>query len=142
MRIGVYTGSSKPESGGAYTFQKDIIDSLKQYSGLHEYFVFTNYADSFDCEPEIKIVSAKLKNHQKAYYKFLASLKLVQKIIFRKKVDQQTHLMRLMRRHNIDIAWFMSSMFENPGIPYIFTVWDLAHKYFPFLPEITTQGWK
>jgi glycosyltransferase involved in cell wall biosynthesis len=36
--------------------------------------------------------------------------------------------------------WFMSSTFEYPGIPYIFTVWDLAHKYFPYLPEIDKNG--
>ncbi len=142
MRIGIYIGSAHPESGGAYTFQKDIIDSLKQYSGVHDYFVFTNYDGTFNFDHDIKVITIKLKKYQKIYYKFLSLISRIQTILFRKRVMRQTNLMRLMRKYEIDIAWFMSSTFEDPGIPYIFTIWDLAHKYFPFLPEITKEGWE
>src|SRR5436189_5193024 len=129
MRIGIYVGGLHPETGGAYTFQKDIIDSLNPGSDGYEYFIFSSYR-SFKQTPDYKIISTRLLFWGKLYYKFYSTVYKFMMLLNRKG-RQKTNLMRLCRINKIDLVWFMSSTFEDPGVPYLFTVWDLAHRHFP-----------
>src|SRR4051812_46204122 len=118
MKIGVYIGNAHPESGGAFTYQNDVLDSLRQNKGQHEYYIFTGYSSAFQNERDFRVVSINLRGYRKIYYKIVLLIKHFLGVLLRKKVRHATHLTRLMKKHEIDIAWFMSSTFEDPGVPY------------------------
>ena len=46
------------------------------------------------------------------------------------------------RLENLDLLWLSAPMaLFRIDLPYAVTVWDLAHRLFPFFPEVSTEGW-
>ncbi len=45
------------------------------------------------------------------------------------------------RKYKIELMWYITPVFENVDIPFIYTVWDLQHRLQPFFPEVSVSGW-
>jgi glycosyltransferase involved in cell wall biosynthesis len=44
--------------------------------------------------------------------------------------------------HQIELMWFLGpSYFQPVHVPYIYTLWDLAHRIYPYFPEVSYEGW-
>ena len=50
-------------------------------------------------------------------------------------------LERNIRDHEIDVVWFTNPPGAVVSVPYIATVWDLAHRARPYFPEVSVTGW-
>jgi glycosyltransferase involved in cell wall biosynthesis len=47
----------------------------------------------------------------------------------------------LIREQQIDVLWFLGQDGAGASVPYITTVWDLAHRSRPYFPEVSITGW-
>jgi glycosyltransferase involved in cell wall biosynthesis len=52
----------------------------------------------------------------------------------------QFEVQHAVRKHAIDLVWFLSPYYEMPpaGVPFVTTVWDLGHRMLPYCPEVST----
>lgn len=53
----------------------------------------------------------------------------------------QTVIKSIVKKHCIDLVWFLTPYYEETDSPFVITVWDVAHKITPFFPELSVTGW-
>lgn len=41
----------------------------------------------------------------------------------------------------IDLIWAIAPCYPRGNVPFVVTVWDIAHRVTPFFPEVSTTGW-
>ncbi len=117
MRVGLYIGEYRPETGGGFTFQDNLIEGLASYPGNHE-VVFLYWGKSRGNDE--RYISL---NDYALPYVDLSPLSLA------------------LLKNRIDLCWFMSTNAELIHVPFVYTVWDLEHRKHPFLPEVSQTGW-
>ena len=144
MRIGIFLSNINSESGGAYTFQKSIMEALNKTKSEHSFFVFY-YGNNIRKEyTEFKYI--RLKITIKKIIKYIIK-KVLLKIgfslfSFSGNFLKSSTLSKAISDNKIELIWFITPNFEPVEIPYIYTVWDLQHRLQPFFPEVSVTGWK
>lgn len=140
MRIGVYVSGINETSGGAYTFEQGILESLLKLKNKKDLYVFSNFNNEASQDTPIKFVKLEKPATQSQLTKF--TRKLVNKIIKIPNQDEKYYLSPLdkaVKLNKIDILWYATQYFEPVDIPYIFTVWDLNHRIHPYFPEVSVN---
>lgn len=140
MRINVgimFYGNSK--KGGAFQYNLSIIDSLIEYSKKYKYYIILDNKDNLNW-----IVNNNLKN-KNCLLISSTKLSIIQKmqllfnlIIGRNIFNIQNNETSLQLKNNkIKILIIPNSSFFGfyNKIPYIISVLDLMHKYYPSFPE-------
>ena len=61
--------------------------------------------------------------------------------LVRARSDPETRWSEWIRVQQIDIVWFLEPARARVSVPYITTVWDLAHRSQPYFPEVSITGW-
>jgi glycosyltransferase involved in cell wall biosynthesis len=142
MKIGLYAGSLRPEEGGGYTIEKEIMHSISKFKERtkHEFVLFS----WFDL-PHLRKNGFEIKNinasfSDKAIYRLQ---KLTKRISFVKIANSplKSPLQKLILQEKIDAMLYLSP-WENffLDIPYFTMVWDLQHRLQPYFPEVSTNG--
>ncbi|MFC1894317.1 glycosyltransferase family 4 protein [Candidatus Dependentiae bacterium] len=144
MKIGVYFGRNiigGALSGGAFTFTQSILEALKKYTGKHSFVVFSD-----DCKNQkignINVVKLNRYYSDKSEF-FLKRifLKIPRKI---KKLKLEKKYFNALNKavidQNIELMWFATPAYEFVQIPFIYTVWDIAHRLNPCFPEVSFEG--
>lgn len=127
-------------SGGAYTFEQGILESLLKLENKKNLYVFSNFDNEVPQDTHIKFVKLEKPATQSRLTKF--TRKLVNKIIKIPNQDEKYYLSPLdkaVKLNKIDILWYATQYFEPVDIPYIFTVWDLNHRIHSFFPEVSVN---
>ncbi len=146
MRVGVYLGKyikSDAAAGGAFNFQQSILNALKNYTGQHEFFVFSNdYAE--ECGNQlikfIKLQRFMPEPDENIFKKLLLKIpRKLKRIGLEKKFGNA--LNKAVLDNKIELMWFATPAFEPVSIPYIYTVWDLQHRLQSYFPEVSVTGW-
>lgn len=114
MKIGFYLGHLVPPSaGGAYTFVESILNALQHINTHHEfYFFYKSPKDIYPNNNFINIANPKGQTLEKIPYEY-----------------------------GIELIYYLTPQFIPTTLPYIATVWDLAHRILPVFPEFTQSGW-
>ncbi len=131
MKIGFYIGEVAPESiGGGYTFQMNVLEAIQKFKTKHKlFFFYRNQENLFTDTDNIKYINlGVLKKKKKTVWQ-----KLKKNINRRKETFNE-----LLKKLDIQLMYFYAVRFEEINIPYFITVWDLAHREFPFFPEISS----
>jgi len=127
MRFGIYIGDiQKEEMGGASSFQSSLLKALLKTKTIHQIYIF--YHSSSDIafpSSNISFVNIKFKR------RFLQKKSKIRDKIFNEKILE----------NKIELLWFLVPSYYNIEIPFILTVWDLAHRKTPFFPELSISGW-
>ncbi len=136
MNIAFYLGAfQEREVGGGYVFQKTVVDELIKYdfeSKVHLYY--KSNENLFDNIKNLKFINLK-------YDKDYIVHKIIKKILFRTKKQKIRSLDNVLCRDKIHLIYFISPIGEPPNsVPYILTVWDLAHKKHTYFPEVSNNG--
>jgi glycosyltransferase involved in cell wall biosynthesis len=118
LRVGVVTGKTGPETGGAWTFFAALTEALKTAESPHTFVVLDDVAIGMSHRNDENINGLE---H-----------------LFDEKVDP---LEAIARSERIDLMWLMEPRSEPLSVPYIATVWDLEHRKQPYFPEVSTSGW-
>lgn len=124
MRVAILAVPVVPSAGGGFTYTEMVVQAARTAS-FDVDVVFLDY-DTINRSEEWRLSG----NHtgpgiaQDSKFHFSNSLNY--------------HLDML----KIDLIW-VTIVLSNLDlrIPYVTTVWDLAHRYFPFFPEVSTEGW-
>lgn len=132
MRVGFFVGRIQPEEyGGGNTFQVSIIDELKNITSRHEIFIYyENEKGLFQDSQNIKFINLHLEKIMKRKRRF-----------YQRKKHWVEPFDLLIQRDKIELIYFLTPAFNIPKVPYIATVWDLAHRVHPYFPEVSTTGW-
>jgi glycosyltransferase involved in cell wall biosynthesis len=143
LRIGVYLGDIDPTHGGGFTFQDDVFRALIELDspGDHEIVVYCN-ADKdvlqtyrrphLEFRPGYRRFRSKAERFLKIWLRDLA--------FFLNALHISGAFERKLREHRVDFMWFVTPEFAEPGIPFIYTVFDLQHRIQPWFPEVSEYG--
>jgi len=141
MNIGVYLHDFTPESGGAFTFENNILESLFKMKIEHQLFIFYYGNNSFPKHTSATFIQLNHINEKKTKRKQIFN-KLKKVLGINKKIDSySSQLNKFINSHKIDIIWFITPASEPVDVPFLFTVWDLQHRLQPFFPEVSVSGW-
>jgi len=132
MRIGVFIPGVNETSGGAFTFENNILNSILENYNQENIFIFSYNNNSRFEKSRINFIKLKRVNQ------FIGKWR-INKNIF-KPNNYISLLDKELKERKIDILWCASQLFEETEIPYIYTVWDLDHRIYPFFPEVSFGG--
>jgi len=159
LKIAFYCPEINNVYGGAYTFVESLIYEITNLNNDNfDIYIVTNKDIVFP--PHIK--SIKLfeihddKSKKKSILKSILR-KIVIKIFpelthFNSKLTEIENLINyrndynnkintLLEKNSIDLIWFLTPEYIPVSIPFVVTVWDLAHRIYPFFPEVHYTGW-
>lgn len=132
MNIAFYLGAFQDkEIGGGYVFQKNVVYELIKYDFESEvYLYYESNENLFENTKKVKFINLK---YDKDY------IIVKRKRIFKRKKIKS--LDNVLQRDKIAFIYFIAPIDEPPNsIPYILTVWDLAHKQHTYFPEVSING--
>ncbi len=123
MRVGLLAPPHSKEAGGGYTYVAMVFAAVERFAFRAEIVILDFRA--IDYFPESDIVDDEsVRPSAPVNVRFTRAL---------------NHHIRL---HRLDLLWLVTpSTIMTPSIPFIVTVWDLAHRYYPFFPEVSKYGW-
>lgn len=138
MRIGVYFREVAPESGGGYTFEADLLETiLGRRSDTGHSFVFLGPPShvlerlgALGCET----VSVPVEGVRRWILKAPARPRYSRPFHLGSRLDQR------IERAGIDVLWCLGPDVPSMELPYVMTVWDLQHRLQPFFPEVSSRG--
>jgi len=141
LRVGIYTEKPAPESGGAYTFLDTIIQDIASSDCEYEFYIFF-----YDTKAPKRYINNEITyvNCYQSPPKKPCLLKRLKRKIFRIFFNQYIIEKKddIYQNESIDLLWILGAYDVNTNIPFVFTVWDLGHKIFPFFPEYKDDEWK
>ena len=144
MIIGIYIDNFHPESGGAHTFNSEILESVIElsYKSRHEFIIF--YRGDFSEKTKNSILERNIKiqriDRLKFHYKYIAALKYYSPV-FRRIYRGKGFLEKVALNNKIELMWFVGTgAYEYMDIPFIATQWDVNHRITPFFPEVSSKG--
>jgi glycosyltransferase involved in cell wall biosynthesis len=153
MRIGVFSPSYTPLSGGAHTFEQGILHALLQLApeSRHQFTLFLSNKGRDDVvlsrggnvevvylEPQPQNLFYLLAQRRQSSL-FLSRLSKIMDFLRMKKVEHP--LQTALHNHKVDLFWFVTPYDIFPlNIPYLATVWDIQHRLQPWFPEVSNNG--
>lgn len=153
MRVAVVYHAPDPEAGGYFTIQQTVVEALRalEPETKHEFRYYAAAAE----EPRDGDATwlqdgkraqayaglARLRLRAQAYVGLASSV--VRDFGVTRGVSGLVRPSRLDRQldaDGADLVWFISNHVEECDRPYIFTLWDLAHREAPWFPEVRRGG--
>ncbi len=155
MKVCVYCPDNNPITGGARTYQVELISALSDLTqeSKHNFVIFTpdpNNVQNFIRSKSIQIVKSPLhpdlpKDFLR-WVQFRIGVFLNNIFNYSPSIDNYRHLNRfeeMAKSERIDLVWFPTNYTIPVNMPYIATLWDLQHRIQPYFPEVTENGlWK
>jgi len=153
MKVGVFLKNFRPEIGGGSTFESEILQSLIKYGGNSGHR-FTIFSWSKGIEKVISGSHLEFIPLQQSYagrsfkerikYRFLKTInQVLAKLPISRQFPLEDLVEKLVINSGVEVIWYLELGTYNYltlEIPYITTVWDLAHRQQPFFPEVSTGG--
>jgi glycosyltransferase involved in cell wall biosynthesis len=147
LRVGVVGSIPHPTAGGASTFLENLVEGIAATQSHHAFIRFRERGYVENAEK----VSRELNS-----FKHLRDLRTkVRGTWFGDRLARTVRLVRALsappiswsaqidqwiREQQIDVVWFLEPWAGPASVPYITTVWDLAHRSRPYFPELSS-GW-
>jgi glycosyltransferase involved in cell wall biosynthesis len=153
MRVGILVNDSVvPHAGGIYTFEQQIFQAfLESVAQNRNQFIILTQRDTLQgvgkmqniefvslvqewkklgiiTSAIVKVLAQQTKSPQKYF---------TQSILTRVKYEVNR---RILDAYKIDIVWSLRQGILTLDVPYIITLWDLAHRYQPFFPEVSSEN--
>ncbi|MFZ0338849.1 MAG: glycosyltransferase family 1 protein [Terracidiphilus sp.] len=131
MRVGIKAGNISATSGGAFAFQSAILGALSAVSCPHEIVLLQSIQGE---QPPPSLFQRAGRRCQR----------LVQDITNTQPKPQPEvdAVGQAALQQEIDVLWHMLPLARPVPVPYIATVWDLAHRCLPLFPEVSVNVWK
>ncbi len=153
MRVAIILSkTAKPESGGTYSFERDLINSLTEFKNNTEHLF---YIFGWDKNPPFGISNSSRIQYVCIFSpSYIASriyrkipkfgLKKTLKLVGKKLFDsdsEENKILRALLKNEIDMTWNWGLSCPVRKLPYIATVWDLQHRLQPYFPEFCSGWW-
>jgi glycosyltransferase involved in cell wall biosynthesis len=131
MRVGIKAGNISGTSGGAFAFQSAILGALSAVPTPHEIVLLQ------DSQVE-KQPSSLFHRAGRRCQRLVQQLTNTQP----KAQPEMDVVEQAVLQQEIDVLWHMLPLARPVPVPYIATVWDLAHRSLPLFPEVSINVWK
>ena len=144
MKVGIYSNRYHQESGGAYTFEQEILRSLIQISSEspHEFVIIHNQPRLLEIQILDNNENLQIERIEKIKPKPSLSRFLRRKILRKgnknKISSAPTFFSDVITQKKIELLWFLTPIHVLVDIPYIATIWDIQHRVQPWFPEVGT----
>ena len=131
MRIGILHAASKCKGGGVYQYSLSIIEALKKCRE-HEFFIF--YTEPSFQKSEYETENCKtifIRQEENLFFKSVRKLTA----LFNLKISLDKY--KVVKNYNLDLLIDPATTLIGYllQMPYIVTIHDLMHKYYPNFPE-------
>ncbi len=150
MKVGLLISKQLPESGGAYTFEAQLLESLLKLlaESKHEFiiYIYNKEIPDYKSSMPVDIVSLYLSTFKKISIKtWLITEAILKKIRFPKdkfRIEgcRKKNLLNLLKKNQIDVVLSLTPNLCTVDHPYILSVWDLQHRLQPYFPEVSVSG--
>ena len=152
MKIAIPISEQIDTRGGGYTFESQLLEEIIRSSAdsSHEFILFVpnSKISGYLSSLPIQVVCAYRSPLKKIYSYLDTKLKiLIHKLFdlptyaFQYQSGYKRHINALLHHHKIDIVLSLSPiLFADVDCPYITPVWDLAHRIYPYFPEVSSSG--
>jgi len=143
MHIGVITSRVSPHSGGAFTFEHELLESLAREAptGQHQFSVISRDGNVNSLDGTV-IADAR-QTRPARLRAMMANRFAPLNRVWRRQTrgGSKIHWLDLyLQQLGIDVAWFLSPATKVVNIPYFTVVWDLQHRLQPCFPEVSEEG--
>jgi glycosyltransferase involved in cell wall biosynthesis len=144
MRVGLYLHNYTPVSGGAYTFQLEILTAISELShqSAHQFFLLA-HQDTLsqpDLSHQLQLIQIEqAPTHSEvpdSPQKGWLNLRQKQAVAVEPEYRGLSTFDQTAWTHRIEFVWFLTPAYELTDVPYIATVWDLQHRLQPWFPEV------
>ena len=149
MRVGILTYNPIPEGGGEYTFLDTIIQDIVSSDCEYELYVFFYDPNAPQRYNRNKITYVNCYKPPPPPPKKPSLLIILKRIIFHvlfiQHINDNQYIMKIddiYQNENIDLLWILGPCNINTTVPFVFTLWDLGHRIFPFFPEYKGDEWE
>ncbi len=143
MKIGVYLGDIPPQEGGGFTFQSDVLQALLEFQngGRHSFVIYSSLSPQ-QAAPFAREHVEFERTHSDRWRKMRLFLHLsfhgLGPVLH--PAHRQGWFERSLRRHAVEMLWFVTPAYYPVDVPYVFTIWDLQHRVQPWFPEVSSGG--
>jgi glycosyltransferase involved in cell wall biosynthesis len=145
VRVGIYAPDLRPEDGGGYTYQRDIVDALAAIrpETTHKFVVIGRAYDAPSGWDASNYLSLDLDAARRAE----GDKRVVRRL--RRKLKAATGRTptasrwpsdELFDQQALDLVWCVSAGAPTRELPYVTTVLDLQHRRQPMFPEVSAHG--
>lgn len=143
MHIGVITSSVSPHLGGAFTFEQELLESLRLFegNGAHQYSVIGRKGEVTDLDGALRLSPRVVRNARirAMLANRFSGINRTSRRQARGGV-QANWLDLLLEEIGVDLAWFLSPASKVVNVPFYTVVWDLQHRLQPYFPEVSRKG--
>ncbi len=140
MRVGIFLSDVPYESGGAHTYEQELLLSFLSvaHESHHEYVIFSkNDLTQLirECLQDKVPKSIILRNSLVRFFNYFFDR------VFPSAFDLRfSTLNRIIKKNKLEMVIFFCEAPEVTECPYITIVWDLQHRLQPWFPEISKKG--
>ncbi|WP_396135729.1 glycosyltransferase family 4 protein [Chamaesiphon sp. VAR_69_metabat_338] len=150
MKVALFVSSYTPETGGSYTFEHQLLDTLlKSYAESKHTFVL--YASNrpgskYRLDPTLQTVPTQITAKQEVKSQILGLARNIayglSDSIGNYLVERwhKQYTLNSFKTDRIDIILSLTPNCPTMEYPYITTVWDLQHKLQSYFPEVSASG--
>jgi glycosyltransferase involved in cell wall biosynthesis len=142
MQIGIYAGHLQPPTiGGGFTHVDELLKGLSSFK-KPEYSLTVIYSGCIGSERVYEgIEYARLKQSKIRNWAALLISRISGLKIFR-NLNIYSSLEKFCEKSKIEVLWSLQPFYEKlENTPYIYTLWDLEHRRYPYLPEMRGSEW-
>lgn len=139
MKVALYIGNAGPTSGGGYTYESDIAQSVGDLRRETHHEIVTIGTSplpppGWDARSH---VSLQMSLGRRVLGKATREIKRVATDRHRIAL---TRIDTLLAGMEVDFVWCLSLGTPTRQLPYASTVWDLQHRLQPIFPEVSADG--
>jgi glycosyltransferase involved in cell wall biosynthesis len=128
LRVGVVGPIPHPTEGGASSLLETLVEELKVTQSRHVFI-------------PLKLGEGGHSNYLRMRLRATWFGDIVARGLRLVRPPSVPQLDSLVREQQIDVVWFLREGGSRVSVPYITTVWDLAHRSRPYFPEVSITGW-
>ena len=127
MRVGVVGSIPDPTAGGEGPLLETLLQALETTQS-HHVFIPLRLRESTPKRLRMKLRATWFGD-------------MVARGVRLVRPPSDPQMDSLVREQQIDVVWFLRQGGGRVSVPYITTVWDLAHRSHPYFPEVSITGW-
>ncbi len=138
MKVAVFLDEYRPEDGGAFTMQADLLRALCENAGQssHQFIVISTKSALIEAEAEKASLQwmpyRKPGLLEKARAFFARTFPGT-----RKQLRWRSSFERQLRKRGVDFVWVVGPRPVELDLPYLAIVLDLQHRKQPWFPEVS-----
>ncbi|MEX2144511.1 MAG: glycosyltransferase family 1 protein [Anaerolineales bacterium] len=138
MRVGVYFDEYRPEDGGAFTMQGDLLQALCAQAGQsrHEFLIISNHSEAIKAVAENAGLDW-MRYRRPGWIEKTAELLARMLPSLRSRLRRRSSFEKKLRGLGVDFVWFVGPRPLDLDLPYLAVVLDLQHRKQPWFPEVS-----